>query len=113
MQIIIIGCTALGVSWPQEANVVSDVYPGHPPATAQFACVFCTVNPFSFRSATYSVAPRVCPQYLFRELTGAHNNNNYKYVLIYLLQLGCYPVAVVNKTWLLPNLSLEGYMRSM
>ena len=42
------------------------------------------------------------------------NNNN-----IYLLQLGCYPVAVVilhvNKTrnWLLINLSPEGYMRSM
>ena len=37
----------------------------------------------------------------------------------YLLQLGCYPVAVVilhvNKTlnWLLLNLSREGYMRSM
>jgi len=43
-----------------------------------------------------------------------HNNNN-----IYLLQLGCYPVAVVilhvNKTWnsLLLNSSREGYMRSM
>ena len=43
-----------------------------------------------------------------------HNNNN-----IYLLQLGCHPVAVVilhvNKTWnwLLLNLSREGYMRSM
>ena len=42
-----------------------------------------------------------------------YNNN------IYLLQLGCYPVAVVilhvNKTWnwLLLDLSLEGYMRSM
>ena len=42
------------------------------------------------------------------------NNNN-----IYLLQLGCHPVAVimlhVYKTWnwLLINLSLEGYMRSM
>jgi len=38
---------------------------------------------------------------------------------IYLLQLGCHPVAVVilhvNKTrnWLLLNLRLEGYMRSM
>ena len=38
---------------------------------------------------------------------------------IYLLQLGCHPVAVVilhvNKTWnwLLLNLSREGYMRSM
>ena len=38
---------------------------------------------------------------------------------IYWLQLGCHPVAVVilhvNKTWnwLLINLSLEGYMRSM
>ena len=43
-----------------------------------------------------------------------NNNNN-----IYLLQLGCYPVAVVilhvYKTWnwLLLNLSREGYMRSM
>jgi len=45
--------------------------------------------------------------------SGDDNNN------IYLLQLGCYPVAVVilhvNKTlnWLLLNLSWEGYMRSM
>ena len=43
-----------------------------------------------------------------------NNNNN-----IYLLQLGCHPVAVVilhiYKTWnwLILNLSLEGYMRSM
>jgi len=42
-----------------------------------------------------------------------YNNN------IYLLQLGCYPMAVVilhvYKTWnwLLLNLSREGYMRSM
>jgi len=42
--------------------------------------------------------------------------SNYYY---YLLQLGCYPVTVVilhlYKTWnwLLPNLSREGYMRSM
>jgi len=41
------------------------------------------------------------------------------YIHIYLLQLGCYPVAVVilhvNQTWnwLLLDLSLEGYMRSM
>jgi len=45
-----------------------------------------------------------------------YNNNNNN---IYLLQLGCYPVAVfilhVYKiwNWLLINLSLEGYMRSM
>jgi len=38
--------------------------------------------------------------------------------IIYLLQLGCYPVAVVvlhvNKTlnWLLQNLSREGYMKA-
>jgi len=44
-------------------------------------------------------------------------NNNYNN--IYLLQWGCYPVAVVilnvNKTcnWLLLNLSREGYMRNM
>ena len=43
-----------------------------------------------------------------------NNNNN-----IYLLQLGCHPVAVVILhvykicNWLLINLSLEGYMRSM
>ena len=46
---------------------------------------------------------------------GKNNFNNN----IYLLQLGCHPVAVVilhvNKTrnWLLINLSREGYMRSM
>jgi len=49
--------------------------------------------------------------------TDRHNNNNNNN--IYLLQLGCNPVAVVMlhvyKTWnwLLLNLSLEGYMRSM
>jgi len=43
-------------------------------------------------------------------------NNNYYY---YLLQLVCHPVAVVilhvykTRNWLLVNLSLEGYMRSM
>ena len=43
-----------------------------------------------------------------------HYNNN-----IYLLQLGCQPVAVVILhvykilNWLLINLSREGYMRSM
>jgi len=42
------------------------------------------------------------------------NNNN-----IYLLQLGCHPVAVVIlhvykiRSWLLINLRREGYMRSM
>jgi len=42
-----------------------------------------------------------------------------QYNNISLLQLGCYPMAVVilhvNKTlnWLLINLSREGYMRSM
>jgi len=47
------------------------------------------------------------------ERMGIYDNN------IYLLQLGCRPVAVVilhvNKTWnwLLLNLSWEGYMRSM
>ena len=41
------------------------------------------------------------------------------FIFIYLLQLGCHPVAVVilhiHKiwSWLLINLSLEGYMRSM
>ena len=48
------------------------------------------------------------------QLINNNNNNN-----IYLLRLGCHPVAVgvlhVNKTWnwLLINLSREGYMRSM
>ena len=43
-----------------------------------------------------------------------NNNNN-----IYLLQLGCNPVAVVmlhvykTRNWLLLNSGLEGYMRSM
>jgi len=47
-----------------------------------------------------------------------NNNNNNNNIFIYLLQLGCYPVAVVilhvYKTWnrLLLNLSWEGYMRS-
>ena len=47
------------------------------------------------------------------------NNNNNNNNNIYLLQLGCHPVAVVilhvNKTWiwLLLNLSREGYIRSM
>ena len=51
----------------------------------------------------------------FVEYFGTYNNNNN----IYLLQLGCHPVAVVilhvNKTWnwLLLNLSREGHMRSM
>jgi len=40
-------------------------------------------------------------------------------IFIYLLQLGCYPVAVVIlhvykiRNWLLLNLSREGYMRNM
>ena len=48
-----------------------------------------------------------------------NNNNNYYYYYYYLLQLSYHPVAVVilhvYKTWnwLLINLSLEGYMRSM
>jgi len=48
-----------------------------------------------------------------------YNNNNNSNNNIYLLQSDCYPVAVVilhvNRTcnWLLLNLSLEGYMRSM
>ena len=53
---------------------------------------------------------------LVNTMTAYNNNDNNN---IYLLQLGCYPVAVVilhvNKTWnwLLLNLSPEGYMRSM
>ena len=55
------------------------------------------------------------PQQLHIVFNNNNNNNNN----IYLLELGCHPVAVVllhvNKTWnwLLINLSLEGYMRSM
>ena len=30
--IIIIDSTALGGPWPPQANVASDLYPGHPPA---------------------------------------------------------------------------------
>jgi hypothetical protein len=30
--IIIIGSTALGGPWPPQADVASDLYPGHPPA---------------------------------------------------------------------------------
>ena len=48
-----------------------------------------------------------------------NNNNNNNNNNIYLLQLGCYTVGVVilhvykTRNWLLLNLSLEGYMRSM
>ena len=51
---------------------------------------------------------------LFARWSYNNNNNN-----IYLLQLVCHPVAVVILhvykmwNWLLPNLSLEGYMRSV
>jgi len=47
------------------------------------------------------------------------NRTNNNYYNIYLLQLGCHPLAVVILyvykilIWLLTNLSLEGYMRSM
>ena len=50
-------------------------------------------------------------------LVPVYNNNNNNN--IYLLQLGCYPVAVVILhvyriwNWLVINLSREGYMRSM
>ena len=55
-----------------------------------------------------------CIFYLTKKSNQPEDNNN-----IYLLQLGCHPVAVVilhvNKTWnwLLLNLSREVYMRSM
>ena len=55
-----------------------------------------------------------CSPNIVRVMGDNNNNNN-----IYLLHLGCHPVAVVilhvNKTrnWLLLNLSQEGYMRSM
>ena len=58
----------------------------------------------------------IVPSFIFNN---NNNNNNYYYYYIYLLQFGCYPVAVVilhvYKTWnwLLLNLSREGYMRSM
>jgi len=56
----------------------------------------------------------VAVEYFITQSECDNNNNN-----IYLLQLGCYLVAVVilhvNKTrnWLLLNLSREGYMSSM
>jgi hypothetical protein len=39
--IIMIGSTALGGPWPSQANVASDLYPGHPPANIY--------NPLSLR----------------------------------------------------------------
>ena len=50
------------------------------------------------------------------QLSNNNNNNNNN---IYLLQLGCHPVAVIVShvykilNWLLINLSWEGYMKSM
>ena len=58
-------------------------------------------------------------QTVWNELDNNNNNNNNYYYYYYLLQLGCHPVAVVilhvykTGNWLLLNLSLEGYMRSM
>ena len=64
------------------------------------------------RSRTYGWSPY--RNKLNVPVLSASDDNN-----IYLLQLGCYPVAVVilhvNKTWnwLLLDLSREGYMRSL
>jgi len=44
--IIIIGSAALGWPWPQ-ANIASDLYPGHPPANFY--------NPISLHLPQYSV----------------------------------------------------------
>jgi hypothetical protein len=47
--IITIVSTALGGTWPPQANVVSDLYPGYPYtpiSTTQFPCVFLyPINP--------------------------------------------------------------------
>jgi len=61
------------------------------------------------------------PQHLHRTSSNIRNNVWFGdlYIFIYLLQLGCHPVAVdilhVYKiwNWLLLDISLEGYMRSM
>jgi len=60
---IIIRSTAQGGSWPPQANVASDLYPGHPPANFyKLAGVFLyPVNPSWFRSVTSSLTSRVCP----------------------------------------------------
>ena len=76
----------------------------HTPEDSSFACFVVAV-------------PVLLP--LFRNCLSCHINNNNNNNSIYLLQLGCYPVAMfilhVNKTWnwLLINLSREGYVRSM
>ena len=79
-------------------------------------CDGACLSPNSVRNAVwYALNERVC-QYLRKRNPRYSDNNNNN---IYLLQLGCYSVAVfilhVNKTlnWLLLNLSWEGYMRSM
>ena len=60
-----------------------------------------------------TIGKRVCLEGVIKEFVCNSNNN------IYLLQLGCNPVAVVILhvykilNWLLISLSREGYMRSM
>jgi len=62
---------------------------------------------------------KLCERHGFQVTCAVLNEEVILYIFIYLLQLGCYPVAVVilhvNKTWnwLLIDLSREGYMRSM
>jgi hypothetical protein len=62
--IIIIGSTALGGPWPPQANVASDIYPGHPPANFNNPVsyvFFYPFNPSLFRSATSSLTSIICP----------------------------------------------------
>jgi len=78
-------------------------------------CVVCSLHVFRSRVASLgkcNLQTVLCLVYRWRLVLSY-------YIFIYLLQLGCYPVAVVilhvYKTWncLLLHLSLEGYMRSM
>ena len=80
----------------------------------------------NFRNAFNSLVPAILGYLLwFRNMTllldwlCSYNNNNNDNNNTYLLQLVCYPVAVIILhvykiwNWLLLNLSREGYMRSM
>jgi len=67
--IIIIGCTALGGPWPPQANVASNLCPGHPPANFYdpvSLCLLLSHQSILFWLAMSSLTYRVCPQYIFR-----------------------------------------------
>jgi len=61
----------------------------------------------------------ICATWHFTVQKSEHPTLQYLKKNIYLLQLGCHPVAVVTLrvykiwNWLLLNLSREGYMRNM